>query len=128
MIPLRAGNRSTHQNVGIGDAPDTDMLTTASLFLLFLQSGGAAALPGGHPNGICVSLGCVDVPVAEAGPREAQYEEQEFYRRFNSLATALTDFSRTYNSRGVIDVKKIKAIRKALREFEKSTWFRQKAE
>ena len=102
------------------------MLTTASLFLFLFQSGGAAALPGGHTNSICVM--CVDVPAAEANPNEAQYEQQEFYRRFNRLATALADFSRTYNSQGVVDVKKIKAIRKALRDFEKLDWFRQKAD
>jgi hypothetical protein len=102
------------------------MLTTASLFLLFFQAGSATTVPAGRPNRICV--GCVDIPVGEVDPREKQYDEQEFYRRFNRLATALTDFSKTYNSRGVIDVKKIKAIRKALRDFEKSDWFRQKAE
>jgi hypothetical protein len=47
-------------------------------------------------------------------------------RRFNGLATALSDFAHTYNSRGVIDVKKVKAIRKALRELQKSDWFNQK--
>jgi hypothetical protein len=102
------------------------MLTTASLFLFLFQSGGTAALPGGHSNAICV--GCVDVPVADANQHEAQCEERDFSRRFNRLATALEDFSKTYNSQGVVDVKKIKAIRKALREFETLDWFRQKAE
>jgi len=108
-----ATSSNTHVNHGI-------FLST------LFQADSTTAVRPGRSNSICV--GCVDIPVAEADLREAHYEEQEFYRRFNRLATALTDFSKAYNSRGVIDVKKIKAIRKALRDFEKSDWFRQKAE
>ena len=73
---------------------------------------------------------CVEqcLPPAEMSPLEAQYEEKEFLRRFNGLITAITDFSNTYNSRGVIDVRKVRAIRKAWRELEKSDWFSPKHE
>jgi hypothetical protein len=62
----------------------------------------------------------------EVHPKEIDFEQQDFLRRFNGLAAALSDFAHNYNSRGVVDVKKIKAIRKALRELEKSDWFNQK--
>lgn len=53
----------------------------------------------------------------------AVYEQHEFVNRFNSLMKALTDFASSYNA-GVVNAKKAKAVRKALRELEKSDWFR----
>ena len=55
---------------------------------------------------------------------ESRYEEQEFTQRFNKLVFALQSFSETYNSGHVIDVKRVKAIKKAWRELEKSDWFK----
>ena len=55
---------------------------------------------------------------------ESCYEEQEFTQRFNELVFALQSFSETYNSGHVIDVKRVKAIKKAWRELEKSDWFK----
>ena len=83
----------------------------------------------GGPSTVNCPL-CVEdtAAAAEGRRREAQYDEQELLRRVNGLATALTDFSNTYNTRHVIDVKKIKALRKALRELEKSDWFSRKNE
>lgn len=104
------------------------MLTTAALFLYLFQAGGAAAP---QPSRLVLDcVWCVEDALSppEAAPQRAQYEEHEFFRRFNGLAAALTDFSKTYNSRGVIDVRKIKAIRKAMRELEKSDWFNPKGE
>jgi hypothetical protein len=52
------------------------------------------------------------------------YEEKEFTRRLNNLVNALHDFSLTYNDGHVVDVKKVRAVRKAWVELEKSGWFR----
>ena len=56
--------------------------------------------------------------------QQADAEEKDFTRRLNSLMGALRDFSTTYNAGHVIDVKKVKAVRKAWLELEKSGWFR----
>jgi len=53
----------------------------------------------------------------------AAYEEWQLARRFNGLLEALGDFASSYNT-GLIDVKKASAVRKALRELEKSPWFK----
>jgi hypothetical protein len=61
---------------------------------------------------------------ADAARREAPNEHREFARRFNGLMNALFDFAASYNSAQVINAKKAKVIRKALRDLEKSDWFR----
>jgi hypothetical protein len=104
------------------------MLTTAALFLYLFQAGGAGA---SHPGRLVLDcVWCVEdgFPAAEEPQPRAKYEEQELFRRFNRLAEALTEFSKTYNSLGVIDVKKVKAIRKAMHDLEKSDWFSPKGE
>ena len=53
----------------------------------------------------------------------AALEEHEFVRRFNGLIDALFSFADTYNSGHVVDARKAKAVRKALRDLEKSEWF-----
>ena len=59
---------------------------------------------------------------ADLRKQEGAYEQREFARRFNSLMNALADFASSYNA-GVVNAKKAKAVRKALRELEKSDWF-----
>jgi hypothetical protein len=54
---------------------------------------------------------------------EAAYEEREFIQRLTGLSRALNDFATNYKS-GQIDVKKLKALRKALQELERSEWFK----
>jgi hypothetical protein len=98
------------------------MRTTAALFLCLFQASAGEATDASRPAGACER--CAD----EVRPKTIDYEQQDFMRRFNGLAVALSDFAHTYNSRGVVDVKKVKAIRKALRELEKSSWFKQKDE
>jgi hypothetical protein len=61
---------------------------------------------------------------ADAARREAAYEQREFARRFNGLMKALLDFAASYDSAQVINAKKAKLVRKALRDLEKSDWFR----
>jgi hypothetical protein len=59
---------------------------------------------------------------ADAVTQEASCEECDFTKRFNGLVHALVDFASSYNA-GVVNAKKAKAVRKALRELEKSDWF-----
>ena len=60
----------------------------------------------------------------EESPADAAaYEEREFLQHLNGLSQALTDFAATYKN-GQVDLKKVKALRKALHELEKSDWFR----
>jgi len=61
--------------------------------------------------------------VAEESPPEEAYEEREFIQRLNGLARALNVFAATYKS-GQVDLSKVKAVRKALHELEKSELFR----
>jgi hypothetical protein len=63
------------------------------------------------------SAGACEWCAKEVHQKEIDFE-QDFLRRSNGLAAALSDFAHTYNSRGVVDVKKVKAIRKALRDLE----------
>jgi hypothetical protein len=55
-------------------------------------------------------------------------EEQEFIARLNNLINALRDFVLAYQPGRVIDVKKVKAVRKAMHGLEKSEWFRPQKE
>jgi len=54
---------------------------------------------------------------------QAAYEERELIQRYNGLARALNDFVAAYKA-GQIDLKKAKAVRKALHDLEKFEWFR----
>ena len=99
------------------------MFATALLSLLF-----QAPPHDGPPATNCSWCRQNLAAVAEVRPWSPLDDRQEFVRRFNGLAAALADFSSTYNSQGVIDVKKVKALRKALRELEKSDWFNPKHE
>ncbi len=61
---------------------------------------------------------------AEESPTDsAAYDDYEFIQRLDRLTRALMDFTAEYKS-GQIDLKKVKALRKALQELEKSEWFR----
>jgi hypothetical protein len=55
--------------------------------------------------------------------QEAVDEKREFIQRLNGLASALNDFTAAYKS-GVVDYKKVKELRKALQELQKSEWFK----
>jgi Skp family chaperone for outer membrane proteins len=99
---------------------------TALLSCLFQTSG---ATPPHQSHSIVDCRRCVeDEPSATESYSAERAEEQELAQRFNRLLRALTDFSHSYNLEGVIDVKKVKAVRKALRELEKTEWFSQKNE
>jgi hypothetical protein len=65
-----------------------------------------------------------DSATTQAATREAKYEEQQFANKFNTLLNTLRDFADQYNHH-VIDVRKLKALKKAWRDLEKTdAWFR----
>ena len=70
----------------------------------------------------------IDFSSDERLRRQAQREDREFLRRFNGLMSALQDFASTYNAGHVIDVRKVRAVQKAMRQLEKSEWFRSEKE
>ena len=53
----------------------------------------------------------------------AAYEEYEFVQRLNRLSRALRDFAAAYRS-GEVDLNKVKAVRKAMQDLQKSEWFK----
>ena len=110
------------------------MKYTACLFLCLLQTVGAAnpqtPRPRPYPQ--------MEQPASEfdsfeariqlepedAIRQQAKYEEEEFVKRLNNLLSALRDFSSSYNGGHVINFKKVKEVRKALHELQKSAWFK----
>jgi hypothetical protein len=59
----------------------------------------------------------------ESPAAQAADEQRELVQRYNGLLRALSDFMTAYKS-GTIDVKRAKAVRKALRDLEKLEWFK----
>src|SRR5713226_2859134 len=66
----------------------------------------------------------VQLEPEDALRQQAKYEEEEFVKRLNNLLSALSDFSSSYNGGHVINFKKVKEVRKALHELQKSAWFK----
>jgi len=100
-------------------------VSTAILFLLICQSGFAhpsAPLRGQMPQANNPGPAVSDFP-DESSEAEAANEEREFVRHLNGLLQALNDFATTYKA-GMVDVRKVKAVRKALHDLEKSPWFK----
>ena len=61
----------------------------------------------------------------EKKQQEAAAEEEQFIERFNRFVRTIADFSSHYNTSHTIDLKKIKALKKAWRNLEKSNaWFK----
>ncbi len=63
----------------------------------------------------------------ESPAQLAADQEREFIQRLNGLSRALSAFTDTYKG-GEIDLKKVRALRKAMHELEKSPWFRPQKE
>ena len=59
----------------------------------------------------------------ESPVNSAASEEYEFIQRLTGLSRALRDFASAYKD-GQVDMKKVKAVRKAMQELEKSEWFK----
>jgi hypothetical protein len=92
-------------------------ITAALLLACSIQPAGAA-----HSESSSGPLHSRPTNFQEEDRSEAVLKEHEFVRRFNDLFSALLDFASNYNGR-VIDAKRAKAVRKALRDLEKSEWF-----
>ena len=88
------------------------MLTVVGLILLCQVGMNDSAAAGGIPDSQGYSQAA-----------QAAYEEQDLMQRYNGLARALNDFVAAYKA-GQIDIKKAKAVRKALHDLEKLEWFR----
>ena len=71
------------------------------------------------------SAGATDIPDLQDYSQFAQaaYQERELMQRYNELARALNGFVAAYKA-GQVDVKKARAVRKALHDLEKLEWFR----
>ena len=95
-------------------------MSMAILFLLAFQAGPFCPTP---PVGIQNPQICEPPQATWDFAPGAAYEEHELVRRFNGLVRALAEFSDAYNA-GKIDVKKARAVQKALRELQKSEWFK----
>jgi len=92
-------------------------ITAALLLACSLQPAGA-----GHSEPSSGPLHSQPTNFEEEDRSEAVLKEHEFVHRFNNLFNALRNFASNYNSH-VIDAKSAKAVRKALRDLEKSEWF-----
>jgi hypothetical protein len=93
-------------------------VSTAILFLVLFQAGRM------HRSQMDASRTVNVRDVAEQSPDLADvYEEQQLIQRLNGLTRALTAFTDDYRS-GKIDLKKVKALRKAMQDLEKSGWFK----
>ena len=71
------------------------------------------------------SAAATDIPDPQDYSQAAQsaYQERELMQRYNELARALNGFVASYKA-GQIDVKKARAVRKALHDLEKLEWFK----
>lgn len=100
-------------------------MSTAILLWVMFQAGGS---PGMERSPIDARP-ILNVPdLAEESPAQlAADQEREFIQRLNQLSRALGAFNETYKG-GEIDLKKVKALRKAMHELEKSQWFRPQKE
>ena len=92
-------------------------ITAATLLACSIQAAGAA-----NSESSSGPLHLQPTNVEEQDRSEAMLKEYDFVRRFNNLFSALLDFASNYNGH-VIDAKRTRAVRKALRDLEKSEWF-----
>ena len=101
-------------------------MSTVILFLLMCQSGMSQPNPPLRIQMPQADYGRFIVPdfPDQSPAAAAAYEEREFVRRVDGLLRALGDFAASYRT-GVVDLKKAKAVRKALHELEKSEWFKE---
>jgi hypothetical protein len=110
------------------------MKYTTNVFLCLLQTVGAAnpQSPGHRPPSQIEQAASefesfdarIQLEPEDTLRQQAKYEEDQFVKRLNNLLSVLRDFSSSYNGGHVINVKKVKEVRKALNELEKSDWFR----
>jgi hypothetical protein len=96
-------------------------VSTAILLWVVYQVGSTPQAHSSHLN----ASATINIPAfAEESPADlAADEERDFILRLNGVSRALNAFVDDYKS-GQVDVKKVKALRKAMHELEKTEWFR----
>ena len=66
-----------------------------------------------------------DKAAKAAAVRVAQsYKEVEFVNRFNRAMHAMVDFAQSYDENRAVDVRRLKIVKKALRDLEQDEWFK----
>ena len=103
------------------------MSFVALLALCFFQPVIAGTAPPAHMEDEFLAwqmIGTAKAAPDQAATREAVYEEQQFVEKFNKLLNTLQEFAEQYNHH-VINVKKVRALKKAWNDLEKTDkWFR----
>ena len=100
--------------------PDFFMFT--AILLLIMSSAGTTPRMQSSQVNVASAINIPDF--AEESPADlAAYEERDFILRLNGLSRALSAFVDNYKNRQV-DLKKVKALRKAMHDLEKSQWFK----
>ncbi len=103
-------------------------MTSALLFTLFFIGQWPSPIPPAVFQPHVSAQRIVDLPSLpnpEAGM--AVFEQRRFEKSFNHLTETLVDFAEQYNHHRTIDVKKVRAIKKAWHDLEKSEpWFKGK--
>ena len=96
-------------------------MSTAILLWVAYQVGSTPQAHMSHVNASATN----NIPAftAESPADLAADEERDFVLRLNGLSRALNAFVDDYKS-GQVDLKKVKALRKAMRELEKTEWFK----
>ena len=97
---------------------------TAVLWLMMSPAGTFRVQSSQANAALASNIPSVAPSIGEDSPAEqAAIEERDFILRLNGLSKALTDFVESYKG-GRVDVKEVKALQKAMRDLEKSEWFR----
>ena len=96
-------------------------MSTAILLLVVYQGGSTPRAHSSHVN----ASATINIPAfaEESAADLAADEERDFILRLIGLSMALNAFVDDYKS-GQVDVKRVKALRKAMHELEKTEWFR----
>jgi hypothetical protein len=102
-----------------------EQMTTAILFMLAFQAGAGPSTSAAQQPRFPADASFAIAPgfVTDQQEENPAFEEREFMQRVNGLSKALNDFAVTYK-KGEVDLKKVKAVRKAMHELEKSEWFK----
>jgi hypothetical protein len=95
-------------------------VSTAVILWVVYQVVSAPQAHNSHVNSETINIPAF----AEESPADlAADEERDFILRLNGLSRALNAFVDDYKG-GEVDLKKVRALRKAMRELEKTEWFR----
>jgi hypothetical protein len=124
--PLGSGLKNTFP-AGLDVIQEVAMSLTILFGLYFFQlTGGVTSASNMERQlGVWQAQEKADEETCQREKRQATYEEKQFITKFNHLVGVLEEFAKQYNQGHTLDLKKVKAVRKAWRELEKSdVWFR----